>query len=143
MFLLLLLQKSHLSKESMTTITEKLFCFRTGVVQAECATCKPKRPNPDKHLYTEKTIEMGLVTDSYLWENMKVIIYRLMLFYNTTGMPCGGVIQTGHFSQLRRFHGWCLLYNPHPSLLTYFSNNLGQDNLQSKILDEAFYFRNL
>ncbi len=45
---------------------------RTGVQQAECATCKPKRPNPDKKIYTERTIEIGLVTDVYLWDKMKV-----------------------------------------------------------------------
>jgi hypothetical protein len=47
---------------------------RAGVQQAECASCKPKRPNPEKKIYTERTIELGLVTDVFLWDKMKVRI---------------------------------------------------------------------
>jgi hypothetical protein len=54
------------------TVTIKLIFFRTGVIQLGCPTCRQKRDNPEKKIYTERTIEMGIITDSYFWENMKV-----------------------------------------------------------------------
>ena len=52
--------------------------FRTGVAQAECATCRPKRKNPEKKIYTERTIELGIMADVFLWESMKVrtVVYH-------------------------------------------------------------------
>jgi hypothetical protein len=49
-----------------------LLCFRTGVIQLGCPTCRQKRPNPEKHIYSERTIELGIIVDSYNWESMKV-----------------------------------------------------------------------
>ena len=41
-------------------------------VQTLCVHCVKKKKNPEKHLYTERTIEMGVLVDHYLWQNMKV-----------------------------------------------------------------------
>ncbi len=34
--------------------------------------CVEKAPNPTKKVYSERTIELGIFVDKYLWEVMKV-----------------------------------------------------------------------
>ena len=34
--------------------------------------CPEKADNPMEKIYTERTIELGIFTDKYLWETMKV-----------------------------------------------------------------------
>ena len=42
------------------------------MIQRQCFDCRQKKPNPEAKIYNERTIEVGILVDSYLWENMKV-----------------------------------------------------------------------
>jgi hypothetical protein len=35
---------------------------------------REKKKNPDKQIYKERTIELGILVDNFLWQNMKVKI---------------------------------------------------------------------
>jgi hypothetical protein len=38
----------------------------------EFRECRQKRLNPTVKIYKERTIEVGIVVDMFLWQNMKV-----------------------------------------------------------------------
>jgi hypothetical protein len=40
---------------------------------------RQKKKNPTKRVYNERTIELGILVDYYLWDSMKVNIY---LYFN-------------------------------------------------------------
>jgi hypothetical protein len=37
---------------------------------------RQKKKNPTKRTYNERTIELGILVDYYLWDSMKVHIYN-------------------------------------------------------------------
>lgn len=39
--------------------------------------CAEKENNPPEKIYSERTIELGICTDKYLWERMKVSLFSL------------------------------------------------------------------
>ncbi len=49
------------------------FLSSSGVVQVGCGACRSKKKNPEKRIYKERTIEVGVLVDSYLWHKMKVV----------------------------------------------------------------------
>ena len=51
--------------------------YRSNAIKNLCVTnCNTKETNPEAKIYDERTIELGIVTDKYLWDEMKVIIYN-------------------------------------------------------------------
>jgi hypothetical protein len=44
----------------------------------EFRECRQKRLNPPTKIYKQRTIEVGIVVDMFLWQNMKVMYVQFI-----------------------------------------------------------------
>ena len=47
----------------------------------EFKECRQKRLNPEVKIYQQRTIEVGIVVDMFLWQNMKVGLWLTEFYF--------------------------------------------------------------